>query len=69
MQHIPARDLQLDAPENIQMQWIDPVSGGISEKDCSGAIELPFISGSGPSERAECNSTSIFQRLKNLFRN
>ncbi|TNF33265.1 MAG: penicillin-binding protein 1B, partial [Gammaproteobacteria bacterium] len=67
MRRIPIRDLQLDMPEGIETKWIDPVSGRLSEKHCSGALELPFISGSGPSERAECSSPSLFQRLRNLF--
>jgi len=67
MRHIPLEDLQLDFPEGMENHWIDPESGGISEKGCQGAVELPFLSGTEPSQRAECKSSSLFQKLKNMF--
>ena len=67
MTHIPLEGLQLDLPEGMENHWIDSESGGISEKGCQGAVELPFISGTEPSQRAECKSTNLFQKLKNLF--
>jgi penicillin-binding protein 1B len=45
--------LALEKPERIEHVWIDPQSGlrGIS---CPGALEVPFVQGSAPLERAPC---------------
>ena len=67
MKHIPLEDLQLNLPEGMKNHWIDSESGGISEKGCQGAVELPFLSATEPRQRAECKSTSLFQKLKDLF--
>ncbi len=67
MTHIPLEDLQLDLPEGMENHWIDSKTGGISEKGCQGAVELPFIFATEPSQRAKCRSISILQKLKNLF--
>ena len=67
MKNTPLVDLQMDLPEGMEYHWIDPESGGISEKRCQGAVELPFLSGTEPSQRAECKSTSLLQKLKDLF--
>jgi penicillin-binding protein 1B len=67
MQRLPLQDLQLERPETIEMQWIDSQSGGLSKKACAGTVELPFISGSAPTQRAECTSPSLMDRLKGLF--
>jgi penicillin-binding protein 1B len=67
MKNIPARDLQLDMPESVINQWIDPETGGSTDKGCSGAVELPFITGSGPTQRAECKSRTLMERLKGFF--
>jgi penicillin-binding protein 1B len=67
MQRLPLKDLQLDRPPSVEMHWIDPQSGGLSKKACAGTVELPFISGSAPTQRAECTSPSLMDRFKGLF--
>ncbi|MFW2374757.1 MAG: penicillin-binding protein 1B [Gammaproteobacteria bacterium] len=64
---IPSQDLQMQLPETIEYQWIDPETGGITEKGCKDAVELPFLKGSGPSQRAKCKSRSTLDWLKNIF--
>ena len=48
------------ASEDIRYQWIDVVTGRLSNKNCLSAVELPFIKGSElPStmrERSHCSS-------------
>jgi len=41
-------------PENVQYLWVDDNSGMRSEADCLGARYMPFIKGSEPRERADC---------------
>ena len=64
---IPAQDLQMQTPETVEYRWIDPQSGGITEKGCKDAVELPFLKGSGPTQRAECKSKSTLDWLKEIF--
>jgi penicillin-binding protein 1B len=67
MQRLPLKDLQLDQPASVEMHWIDKQTGGLSKKGCAGTVELPFISGSAPTQRAECTSPSLLDRIKGLF--
>ena len=67
MKSLPLEDLNLDLPESMEKHWIDPETGGITEKNCQGAVELPFLSGSKPTQRAECKSRSFIDSLKNIF--
>jgi penicillin-binding protein 1B len=41
-------------PEDIEQVWIDPASSLRADARCTGAVELPFIAGSAPSEQAPC---------------
>lgn len=59
--------LSLDAPSGIKKAWVDKESGGLSDKSCLGTVELPFVIGSEPKEKAACESAGIFQRLKGFF--
>ncbi|HVL36489.1 MAG TPA: penicillin-binding protein 1B [Burkholderiales bacterium] len=47
--------LALPKPERVEQVWIDPQSG-LRGRGCPGAIELPFMQGSAPLERAPCSS-------------
>lgn len=50
-------------PENVERVWIDPVSGLRADDACPGAVELPFIAGSAPTDPAPCA-----RRSRNWFR-
>lgn len=67
MKQLPLDDLMLQPPEGVEMHWIDAESGGLSDKSCQGAVELPFISGSAPTEKVECKSGGLLYQLKRLF--
>ena len=54
-------------PENIETLWIDPASGLRADANCQGAVELPFIRGSGPTETASCAAHSPVRSLKSWF--
>jgi len=47
--------LALARPERIEMVSIDPQSGLRGGSSCPGALELPFVQGSAPRERAPCS--------------
>lgn len=60
--------LILPEPENIERVWIDPASGLRSEQGCRDAVELPFITGSAPTESASCGpGSSLGRSIKGLF--
>jgi penicillin-binding protein 1B len=42
------------AVENVEYQWIDPETGLLADADCPDAVQLPFITGSAPEEKAPC---------------
>lgn len=46
--------LQQTAPAGIETLLIEPASGLLADKGCSGAIKVPFKHGSAPREKAAC---------------
>jgi penicillin-binding protein 1B len=54
-------------PEDVERVWIDPPTGLRADRDCTGAIELPFVRGSAPEESAPCARTPV-KKIKNWFR-
>jgi penicillin-binding protein 1B len=49
------------------MVWIEPATRLRADKDCPGAVELPFLRGSAPEAMAPCAS-STGKQIKNWFR-
>ncbi len=45
-------------PDNIEWVRVDPASGRRAEAGCPGAVELPFIQGSAPTEIAPCQGVA-----------
>jgi penicillin-binding protein 1B len=45
-------------PENVELVSIDPNNGLRAGAGCSGAIELPFITGTAPERRSPCTTAS-----------
>ena len=41
-------------PEDIEYLWIDQQSGKLSAEICSGAQQIPFLSGTGPTLSVDC---------------
>ena len=44
------------AVEGVEYHWIDPKSGLLADAGCQDAVQLPFITGSGPVKQAACVS-------------
>ncbi len=72
MASLDPEPLTLPEPDNIKRVWIDPASGLLSGDNCAGAVELPFIDGSAPTEFGDCGRKSVGRSIKNwlerLFR-
>jgi penicillin-binding protein 1B len=58
MRQISKQPVKLIPPDNVQMQWIDGVSGQLSAENCTNAQLMPFVDGSGPSELSECGASA-----------
>lgn len=54
MAKISREPLELDLPEDVRMLWVDSLHGSRSGKGCPGAIQLPFLKGTGPSSNSGC---------------
>ena len=59
MRQISTQPVNLIPPDNIEMNWIDPVSGLLANEKCEGAISYPFIKGSAPEEYSNCVSSTL----------
>jgi len=67
MRKLSPEPLAPPQPEDIERVWIDPASGLRADRDCAGAIELPFVRGSAPEDTAAC-AHSPGKKIKNWFR-
>ena len=59
---LPTRALP-PVPAGLQLAWIDPTSGHLTDPVCPGARQLPFIPGSAPTDEDHC----LWQELKSIF--
>ncbi len=55
-------------PESIELVRIDTKTGLRADGGCDGAIEIPYIRGSAPTEPAPCSGHSPVEKIKNWFR-
>ncbi len=55
-------------PESIEMVWVDAISGLRADENCSGAVSLPFIRGSAPTEIAPCARLSPVNSIRNWLK-
>jgi len=67
MRRLDPEPLAPPLPDGVEQVWIDPVSGWRADRDCAGAVELPFWRDSAPEETAPC-ATSASRKIKNWFR-
>lgn len=52
---LSTRGVSNNQPETIDYYWIDSTNGLLSAEECSGAILVPFISGTQPKEKTHCD--------------
>lgn len=50
----PGRGLDPHLPEGLLNQWVDADSGLASGKNCRNSVQLPFIDGAQPRQKAHC---------------
>lgn len=49
--------LTLTPPDNLEWVWVQASSGLRSSRGCPGAVRLPFITGSAPTQSARCGGS------------
>ncbi len=54
MKDLGMAPLQAVPPAGIEYHWVEDATGLRSAEGCEGAVRLPFIRGSEPTERADC---------------
>jgi penicillin-binding protein 1B len=67
MARLDPEPLILPQPDGIELVWIDPASGLLSDSGCPDAVELPFVAGSAPTDSAACGPRSVGKSIKNWF--
>ena len=55
-------------PDDIELDTIDPQTGLLADSNCPGAIELPFVKGSAPKDRAPCAGNPVVDNVKGFFK-
>lgn len=63
---INAQSLQLELPEDVEMAWIDGLTGNKTEESCENGLELPFKLGTVPEQTTSCNP-GVIEWLDRIF--
>ncbi len=67
MKSIPLLPVDLTPPEKIEWFWVNLESGRITDKNCPGAIPLPFVAGTALVEREDCRQSGQRSWKEKLF--
>ncbi len=74
---LPTTGLLPPASDDVEYHWIDAETGLLADAGCPGAVELAYVRGTAPAERADCaagtrpagdDGAGPFDWLKRLFR-
>ena len=66
MRHIAKQSVDLIAPDNIEMVWIDPENDLYANELCVGAKRYPFITNSAPVKNSPCIKSPV-NRVRQWF--
>jgi penicillin-binding protein 1B len=61
MGHIAKQSVDLIAPDNVEMVWIDPENDLHANEQCAGAKQYPFIANSAPVQNSPCINSPVNQ--------
>ncbi len=61
MQQISTQPVNLIPPDNVTIAWVNPYTGTLTDKDCGGGKQYPYISGSEPTAYSECGQEVVDQ--------
>ena len=60
--------LEFSQPENVELQWVDAITGELTGPGCKNAIQFPFMSGSAPTEKSSCIDNPLRRIFRDIFR-
>jgi penicillin-binding protein 1B len=66
--HLPIRAVNLDMPEGAYWAWVEPELGALSDPDCAGAVQLPFVAGTEPQSESPCLARMEKRDKKSFWR-
>ncbi len=66
MGEIPQSAFSPVVPDGIRYEWIDEETGAVTEENCEGARQIPFIESSQPRDSVSCDDT-MGGRLQRWF--
>jgi len=52
--NLPLEGVDLRMPDGAYWVWVDPQTHSITAETCPGAVQIPFVSGSEPSQTSAC---------------
>jgi penicillin-binding protein 1B len=55
-------------PDGAHWLWVDESSGTLSAESCPGAVQIPFVEGSGPLEMSPCLAQSRHEEKESFWR-
>jgi penicillin-binding protein 1B len=65
---LPIREVNLDMPEGAYWAWVEPELGALSDPECAGAVQLPFVAGSEPQSESPCLTRMEKGETKSFWR-
>jgi penicillin-binding protein 1B len=51
---LPLEPIDLRMPDGAYWLWVDLVESAVSDENCPGAVQVPFVSGSEPERVSAC---------------
>ncbi len=66
MQKISTQAVNLIAPDNVKLMWVDSESGLLNRDSCGSSKQYPYIAGYEPTTYSECGQ-SVFEQDKPFF--
>jgi penicillin-binding protein 1B len=60
--------VDLRMPDGAHWLWVDESSGTLSAESCPGAVQIPFVEGSGPLEMSPCLAQSRHEEKESFWR-
>jgi len=68
LQRIGVEALEFSQPDNVELQWVDYITGELTGAGCNNAIHFPFITGSAPTKKSTCIDNPVRRLFRNIFR-
>ena len=60
--------LELIQPDDVELKWVDLVTGELTGSGCKNAMQFPFITGSSPEGISRCISNPVQRLFRKIFR-